>query len=110
MATGSRVVSRWTSDIAGNLAQQGRRDVPASVERHRRTAAVRMAVLAVGSSPANEGEAVTFQQALDVPRLQDRGRAHELRDLDGVGADKLRFEAGLAVFQQHRHYLSQIVE
>lgn len=51
-----------------------------------------------------------FQQVLDVPRPQNRDRAHELRDLNGVGADELRLEARFPILQQQRYNLAQIVK
>ena len=53
---------------------------------------------------------MTFQQALDVPRLQNRDRAHDLRDLDGVGADELCLEARFPILKQQRDHLAEIVK
>jgi hypothetical protein len=69
-----------------------------------------MAVLAVGSPLPSEGEAMTFQQALNVPRLQNWDGAHDLRDLDGVGTDELCLEAGFPILEQQRHNLVEIVK
>ena len=64
----------------------------------------------MGTTLSNESEAVTFQQALDVPWLQNRDGAHDLRDLDRVGADELCLEPWFPILQQERHNLAEIVQ
>ena len=65
-------------------------------------AAVWMAVLPVRSALADLGKPNRSRFPGDLPWLEDRDVAH-LRDLDGLRADKLAFQLGLAVLEKHRH-------
>jgi hypothetical protein len=91
------------TDVPRDLAQKGRGYVTPRVKRHGRAAAIRMAVLPVRTALASEGEAVAFQQPLDLAGLQNGDRAQELGDLDRMGADELRLEPRLSVLQQERN-------
>ena len=59
-----------------------------------------MTVLTVGATLAREGEAERLQQPFDVTGFQDRDRAQDLADLNGMGPDKLRLERRFTILQQ----------
>ena len=98
------------SDVTRDFAQQGRCDVPSGMERDGRGAAVGMAVLAMRATLTSQGEAVTEQQALDLPWLQNGDRAHRLCDVDRVGPYELRFQLGLPILKQEFHDLFKVGE
>jgi len=60
------------ADVAGYLAQQDRRDVPAGVIWHRRAAAVRMPILFVEAPLAHFFKAQGLQNARDFTRFEGR--------------------------------------
>src|SRR5208337_534105 len=64
------------SNVAGNLSQQYRGDVPPLVERHRRSAAVRMTELLVSATLPDLDEAERFQARYHLLRLQHRQLGH----------------------------------
>ncbi len=73
------------------------------MEGYGRATAIWMTILPVGTALSREGEAVPFQQALDLAGLQDWDRAQGLAGLNGMRTDELRLELRFAVLQQERH-------
>jgi len=73
-------------------------------------AAVGMPILAMRTALPCQREAVALQEPFDLPRLQNGDGAHELRDLNRVRANELRFEAGLPILQEQFDHLPEVGE
>ena len=84
------------------------------MKRYSRATTVGMPKLAVRASLADLCEPELPQKRHDLARLQDRRLGHGLRHVDGLSADELAFESGVAVFKEHfNHFLEirpQLVE
>jgi hypothetical protein len=63
-------------DVLGDLAEQYRGDVSASVERHGCAASIRMAELLVGASLPDFLETQSFEYSDDFLGFEDRNSAH----------------------------------
>ena len=90
-------------NVARDLPQQRLRNVATRMKRYGGAAAIWMTILPVGTALPREGEAVPFQQALDLAGLQDWDRAQGLAGLNGMRTDELRLELRFAVLQQQCH-------
>ena len=76
------------------------------MKRYRRPATVGMPQLAVRASLADLREPKLPKQRHDLARLEDRWLRHGLRHFDGLSADELAFESGVALFKEHfDHFL-----
>lgn len=64
------------ADVAGNFAQENRRDVPPRMERYRSRSPVRMTVLLMRALLARLRKAETLQKGGDLTRLQDGDVSH----------------------------------
>jgi len=64
------------ADVASDLPQEGWGDISTCVERNCRAATVAMPVLFVGTALPNFDESKPLKEHHDLPRLQDRDRAH----------------------------------
>ncbi len=105
ITAGKQLVDRET-DVAGDLPQQGRRDVAASVERNGGHAAVGMAELLVGAALADLGEAETLEQRDDLAGPQDRWFRHCSGNSDSLNTNEFCLEGLLAILEKHRNYFS----
>lgn len=65
------------TDVAGNLSQQERRDISASVKRNRGGTPIRMSELFVGAALPNFDEAEPFKTSDDFTRLEYRTARHD---------------------------------
>jgi hypothetical protein len=95
--------------IACDGSEKSRRDVSALVERNRRYATIRMAILAVRTTLANLNESEADQDGGDLPRFQNGDVAHRLGDLHRLSSDELPLELGRAIFQQHGNDLLKVL-
>lgn len=96
-------------DVLDDLAKQHRRNVPARMVRNSRATAVRVAILPMRAALPREVETKGLQDAADLTRLENGWLGHELRrDVDALGADKLRRQFRFAVLQKHSDDLAEI--
>lgn len=97
------------ADVLGNLAQQDRRNVAPSVERHRGAASLAIPELFVRATLADFDKAQPNQQGDNLLGFEYRRLAHASGNGHVLYADELRFHHRLAVFQQHGDDFAQIV-
>ena len=92
----------WHGDanVAGDLPQKKRRDVPALVKRHGRDASVGVAKLLVRAALANLCKAKLLQELDDLTRFENRNRTHRLANGNLLQTDELTFEFGVTVLEQ----------
>jgi hypothetical protein len=67
-----------------------------------------MPELAVRAALADFREAQLPKKRHDLARLEDRRLRHELRHLDGLGADERATESRVAVFKKHFDHFMKI--
>lgn len=67
---------RSQSDVAGDLAQQRRSDVPTFVQRDSSSATVSMAILNMGAALAHGDKPEALNNAANFGRFEDGKRAH----------------------------------
>src|SRR3954452_6719318 len=78
------------------------------MERHSRSSPIRMSVLTVRPTLPDLGEPEPLENPGDFAGLENRYVA-QLRDLDGLRTDELALQLRLAIFEQHRDDLFQIL-
>jgi len=93
--------------IADDLAEKERRDIPPSVNWHRRAASIRVPKLLMGAPLPDLFEAEPVQDPDDLARTQDRKPAH-CSGRDCLSTDELRLESWLAVLEEHRNDFVEI--
>ena len=94
------------ADVSGDLAKQDRRDVAPGVEGNRRCAAIGVTELLVRTALAYFDEPDRHEERDDLAGLEYRDARHS--DQNGLRADELGLEPGLAVFEQHRDHFAQV--
>ena len=88
------------SDILGDPAQQGGRDVASLVERDCRAPAIFMAELFMRAALADLDETESIEDPNDFLRLEDR-HAPSSADDDLLCANELGHDRGSGILQQH---------
>jgi len=95
------------TDVPGDLAQQGRREVAASVKRHRGRATIGVAKLLVRTALPHFVKTGHQQNGNDLARLENRDARHSGHD-HGLRTDGFGFKLGLAIGEQHGDHVLQI--
>ena len=97
------------TDVGSDPSQQGRRDIAAAVIWNCSTTPLLVAKLLVRTSLPYFGKPKALEDCNDLISLQDRRTTHGLGNCNRLQADELAFNRWIAVFQQHRHHLTQIM-
>lgn len=100
---------RGEPNIFRDLPKQWRRDITPFVHGDGRPSSTGVSILDVRTALANSHETQYLQSPADFLRLEDWQRAtHRSADCDAFRADKFRLELGLAIFEQHLDYLTEV--